>query len=96
MPKKCYNKPDRKNPRYFKPCDVARIAQNCVEDNNYPPELVLAYVAKYLGFSHIALQQRKGIDVSDERRSGDSALLRQLEEFRDSLDKFLKRIGLDV
>ena len=39
---------DPRSPRYFKPCDVARIAQNCVDDNDIPPEVVIACVAKKL------------------------------------------------
>jgi len=54
--KKCYYKYPRNPPRYFKPCDVARIAQNCVQDNdNIGRAHVLACVANALGFDHICL-----------------------------------------
>jgi len=56
MPKKVYYKPNRSAPRYFKPCDVARIAWNCFDDGMVDdPNVLLACVAKRLGFSHIVL-----------------------------------------
>lgn len=90
-------RPRRKVTRTFQPCDVARIARQCASDNGYPAEMVLAYVARALGFTHIALHRHDTNAAADERRSGDSALLRQLEEIRDRLDEFLRKsMGLDV
>lgn len=56
MVKKVYYKPTRSSPRYFKPCDVARIAWNCFDDGMVSdPNVLLACVAKRLGFTHIVL-----------------------------------------
>lgn len=43
-----------KEPHFFSPCDVARIADNCVKDTGAEPLEVLFCVAKKLGFSFIA------------------------------------------
>lgn len=91
MPRKCYIKPNRKKPRYFKPCDVARVAKNCVQDNDLPAELVLAYVARGLGFTHIALHKRDEEFNTDDGKARVSSLVKQLEEFREVLNEFLKK-----
>lgn len=67
MPKKCYYKPNRTKPRYFKPCDVTRIAQNCVKDNKLPPQEVLACVALGLGFKYVALDRVKQDETVDAK-----------------------------
>jgi len=43
--------------RKFTPCDCARIARNCVSDNDLPAEEVLACIAAGLGFSHVAVER---------------------------------------
>jgi len=95
MAKVCRYKPNRTKKRYFKPCDVSRIAKNCVQDNNLPPELVLAYVARGLGFTHIALHRRDEEINTDDGVSRVSKLVEQLEEIRDALNKFLKGFGIE-
>lgn len=62
-------KPNRKYKRYFKPCDVARIARNCRDDNNLTGEQVIACVAKGLGFSHISTRKGGEIDVVESNVS---------------------------
>ena len=57
MPIKCYVKPVRSQPRYFSTCDVARIAKNAVDDNGIPPEIVLACVARRLGFKTMRVKK---------------------------------------
>jgi hypothetical protein len=63
MTLKCYNKPNRKNPRYFSACDCARIAKQVIQDRNLTPEQVLACVAKNLGFTHISLSRQASAPV---------------------------------
>ena len=41
-------KSDPRSPRYYKACDVARIARNCVADTGIPAEVLMACVAKEL------------------------------------------------
>jgi hypothetical protein len=56
MPIKCFNKPNRKNPRYFSMCDAARVAREVVRTHpEDTPEEVLACIARGLGFTHISL-----------------------------------------
>jgi len=56
MPTVCKYKPNRSKPRYFKPCDVARIAWNCWDDEQVSdPNVLLACIAKRLGFESIVL-----------------------------------------
>jgi hypothetical protein len=86
-----YYRPNRKKPRYFKPCDVARIAKNCVQDNELPAELVLAYVARGLGFTHISLHKREEEFDTDDGVQRVSGLVKELEEMREILNAFLKK-----
>ena len=53
----CFYRPKRSKKRFFSVCDVARIAQNVVDDNGEAPEVVMAYVARQLGFTHISLSR---------------------------------------
>ena len=56
MARVCRYKPTRTYKRYFKPCDVARIAANCLDDNpDLDVNVLLACVAKRLGFESIVL-----------------------------------------
>jgi hypothetical protein len=48
MPKVVYNRPNRKNPRVFKPRDVGRIAFYCFEDGGNK-DMIVAYVLVRLG-----------------------------------------------
>jgi len=61
MAKKCglviYNRPCRTTPRYFKCCDVVRIAQQCVNDTNENPDALLAAVAKGLSYKRVLLDK---------------------------------------
>lgn len=59
MTLKVYNKPNRTKPRYFSPCDVARVAFNCVDDTGADRELVLACVAEKLGLDFVATKRGK-------------------------------------
>jgi len=61
--KVCFTRPNRSKPRLFTVCDVARIAQQVVDDQNEPPEVVLAYVARQLGFSHISLTRQGTVEA---------------------------------
>ena len=61
----CRKKPNRSAPRFFSPCDVARIARNCVDDRNLRPEEVLACVAKGLGFTHVSLSNSQNVMESN-------------------------------
>jgi len=94
--KKCYYKPTRSAPRYFTPCDVARIAQNCIDDSggDVTPLILMAVVGKQLGFTHIATSVIVNRDTAE--RSPESKLVRLLEQVRDELDKVLRALGLDV
>ena len=58
MPRYCFNRPNRKNKRYFSACDAARIAREVVKDRGLTPEEVLACVAKGLGFTHIIVNKK--------------------------------------
>ena len=93
MPRVCYIRPNRKRPRYFKPCDVARIAQNCLDDSDgsVTAEQLLAVVAKQLGFTHISLS----VDPRSVDDKSTSLLIDKLEAMRDSLNRFLKKFGID-
>lgn len=86
----------KRKPRVFKPCDVVRIADNCVKDNlNVDSELIMALLAKHFGYKFVAL--RKIDIVRDEvERKQTSDLLDWLESTRDEIDKWLRRIGVDV
>jgi len=65
MPKVTYFKPNRRNPRYFKMCDAARIAREVVRDNpGDTPEEVLACIARGLGFTHISLSRTRVVEAS--------------------------------
>jgi hypothetical protein len=56
MPQYCFNKPNRKNARYFQTCDAARIANEVVKDNPLINRVhVLACIAKRMGFTHVCL-----------------------------------------
>lgn len=55
MPKVEIIRPNRSEPRYFSSCDAARVCRNVVHDRNLPREVVLACVAKGLGFKTISL-----------------------------------------
>lgn len=63
MVTKCYEKPNRKFPRYFKTCDAARIAREVVRDDpETTPEEVLACIAKGFGFTHISLSRQRLVE----------------------------------
>lgn len=98
MPIKCYNKPNRKRKRVFMPCDVARIAEYCYDDNNQTVtrELILALVAKRLGFTHIAVKKENVGVVEPTLAERQSPLLSALESVRDAIDNILRKLGLDV
>ncbi len=63
MANKCglvvYTRPCRSTPRYFKCCDVARIAQQCVNDTGESREALMAAVAKQLGFPKVYIADGK-------------------------------------
>lgn len=60
---KCYNKPKRSKPRYFKTCDVVRIAKEVIRDDpETTPEELLACIAKGLGFTHISLSRTRVVE----------------------------------
>ena len=86
-------------PRFFKPCDVARIARNCVSDNNLTEEEVLACVAKGLGFSHISLSRRApvvaaGVSLSKGQvRTGVNLIKSVLNAIKNRFPSLLGRIG---
>ena len=86
--------PTRKQKRYFQPCDVARIAQNCVDDSNgtVTAAQLLATVAKQLGFTHISVAIKKDQVLEP---SSESQLVTILENMRDSINKFLKIFGIE-
>lgn len=52
---KTYYKPTRSRPRYFSPCDVARISFNCVDDTDATIQEVMLCIAKRFKFEAIAL-----------------------------------------
>jgi len=55
---KVYDKPVRKEPRYFTSCDAARIARQVTFDHpDETPEQVLACIAKGMGFAYISLSR---------------------------------------
>lgn len=63
MPKKCYNKPNRTQRRYFTACDAARIAREVIKDDpETTPEEVLACIAKGFGFTHISLSRLRVVE----------------------------------
>lgn len=97
MPLKCYIKPDRKKKRVFMPCDVARIAEYCFDDNNQdiPRELILALVAKRLGFTHISLHRRDSKDGNALEPSKYSTLVKKLEDVRGVLNDLLRKFGIE-
>lgn len=89
---KFYRSP-RKKSRIYKPCDVARIAVYCSNDNpDVTKEQLLACVAKSLGFTHISLQTREGELAS----SNESQLVLILEDLRNKLDNILRDWGFDL
>jgi hypothetical protein len=57
---------DPRSPRYFKACDVARIAENCVEDTGTPEYIVLACIAKRLGYSRVWVEDKDQALQSDK------------------------------
>jgi len=59
-------KSDPRSPRYFKACDVARIAANCCEDTGTPDYVVLACVAKKLGFERVWVSDKAEALQSDK------------------------------
>lgn len=62
---KCYDKPNRSKPRYFKTCDAARISREVIRDDpETTPEEVLACIAKQLGFTHISLSRQRVVESS--------------------------------
>jgi len=74
MPKKCYYKPNRSSPRYFSACDAGRIAQQVVDDRLIPKEIVLACVAKALGFTTISLPKPDVVEAFVGRPSSRQVL----------------------
>ena len=100
MPKICRYKPNRSQPRLFRPCDVARIARNCVEDNRLRPEEVLACVAKGMGFTHVSLSRsEETVQAGISLKKGQidlvkSLLNRILNTVKDRLPELAKGIGV--
>lgn len=56
MPKVEVIRPNRSEKRYFTSCDAARVCRNVVHDQGLPREVVLACVAKGLGYTHVSLK----------------------------------------
>lgn len=67
---------DPRSPRYFKACDVARIAQNCVEDTGTPEYVVMACVAKRLGYQRVWVE-----DMLDALHSDEYSIKDEIERF---------------
>ena len=99
MKKSCETRKNRKcvqkrPPRPYKPCDAARIARNCWQNQGYSQVEVLACVANALGYEYIAVPDRPDAD-KEQRLSIDSALVRQLESARDKVNEFLAFFGIE-
>lgn len=84
MARICRYYPTRTYKRYFKPCDVARIAENCMLDNaGLDPNVLLSCVAKRLGFTHIVLHPEKEDFYADyirKERELDGMTIEQIKE----------------
>jgi hypothetical protein len=59
-------KSDPRSPRFFKACDVARIAENCISDTDTPDYVLLACVAKKLGYERVWVPDKTGALKSDK------------------------------
>jgi hypothetical protein len=100
----CTTVPVRKNPRFFRPCDVARIARYCLQDNpDVSPLQLLAVVAKGIGFDKIAVEQVKS---TDPKIVGDQAkeeafqhepvpIIKAVEKLRETINKLLLLLGIE-
>lgn len=60
----CIYRPNRSKKRVYTVCDLARIAQSLVDNQDETPEAVLAYVARQLGFSHISLSRVQTVEAA--------------------------------
>ncbi len=58
-------------PHFFSPCDVARIAKNCVEDTEANEIDVIVCVAKQLGYNFIAVNVQEFVEDFAEQRLQD-------------------------
>lgn len=56
MPKVLVDRPNRRTPRYFKTCDVARIAQQCYLDDQGTKQEILRCVHKALGYQKMVVE----------------------------------------
>lgn len=63
MVMKCYNKPNRKNPRVFTANDVARISRYAIDDGASALQ-ILAFVAISTGFGYVFCRAAKAVDTA--------------------------------
>jgi len=75
-------KPTRSTPRYFKPCDVARIARNVRDDNQITPDEILLCTALGLDYYGVAILKTEdggsgGLKKLSERIVGTLAVVRK-------------------
>lgn len=71
---------------FFKPCDVARIAKNCVEDTDTTELELLSCVAKYLGINWLAVRfdvVSDALDVIDSFKGSETNQEYSITEFVD-------------
>jgi len=77
MPTVCIKRPNRTKKRFFKPCDAARIARECIKDDpELTPEQVLACIAKGLGFATIALSRTTSVEAGVNLGKGKLTLIK--------------------
>jgi len=96
--RKCYYKPNRTKKRYFKPCDVARIARNCVDDNEGVTNIItLACVARGLGFKRLCLSEKQIAEAKEYKKKVDleAKKAEDLQKAKDSAEKAIE-IGKTV
>lgn len=79
---------DPRSPRYFKACDVARIAENCLEDTGTPEYIILACVAKRLGYQRVWVADKVEALHSDEY-----SLDHALSSFYNDVNQDYTRLG---
>jgi hypothetical protein len=101
----CTTVPNRKKPRYYVPCDVARIARYCLQDNpDVSPIQLLAVVAKGIGFTKVAVENsvktRVPTIVGEQAKEEAAAhepgsLIKNIEKIRDIVNKILLLFGIE-
>jgi hypothetical protein len=93
----CTTIPHRKKPRVYQPCDVARIARYCLQDNpDVSRNQLMAVIAKGLGYSSIAVEEPVGMVQDSELSSKQtSTLIDLLELFREWLNRLLALFGIE-